>query len=95
MMNLRFHIDPATGDPHIYQHGIDEDEVEDVLHSPREDARSSRDSRVAIGQTLGGRYVLVVYVPDPEPGSAFVVTAYELTGRPLAAFRRRMRRRGR
>ena len=31
-----------------------------------------------------GRYLRVVYVPDPEPESVFVVTAYELTGKPLA-----------
>jgi hypothetical protein len=36
----------------------------------------------------------VIYVPDPEPQSVFVITAYELSGRPLAAYRRRRRRRG-
>jgi hypothetical protein len=36
----------------------------------------------------------VIYVPDPEPDSVFVITAYELTGKPLVAYRRR-RRRGR
>jgi hypothetical protein len=34
-------------------------------------------------------------VVDPEPESVFVVTAYELTGKPLAAYRRRRRRKGR
>jgi hypothetical protein len=24
----------------------------------------------------------VIYVPDPEPNSMFVITAYELTGKP-------------
>jgi hypothetical protein len=36
----------------------------------------------------------VIYVPDPEPQSVFVMTAYELSGRPLVAYRRRRRRRG-
>ena len=30
-MNLRFYIDPETGYPHIYRHGVGEYEVEDVL----------------------------------------------------------------
>jgi hypothetical protein len=47
---------------------------------------------VAIGQTDAGRYLRVIYVPDAQPGSVFVITAYELAGKPLLAFRRRMRR---
>jgi len=31
-------------------------------------------------------------VPDPEPDSIFVVTAYELTGKALAAHKRRRRK---
>jgi hypothetical protein len=34
----------------------------------------------------------VIYVPDPEPDSVFVITAYDLTGKPLAEFRRRRRK---
>ena len=94
-MNLRFHVDPETGDPHIYRHGVREQEVEYVMASPAEDVPGRQNSRLAIGQTLGGRYLLVVYVRDPEPDSAFVVTAYELAGNALAAFRRRRRRRQR
>lgn len=37
----------------------------------------------------------VIYVPDREPDEGFVISAYELRGKPLAAFRLRMRRRGR
>ena len=47
------------------------------------------------GQTRNGRYLRVIYVPDPEPDSLFVITAYELVGKPLKAFRRRRRRRQR
>jgi hypothetical protein len=36
----------------------------------------------------------VIYVPDPAPESIFVITAYELRGKPLAAYRRRQRRKG-
>ncbi len=56
--------------------------VEAVLREPGEDRRGSNDSRVAIGQTPAGRYLRVVYVRDLEPHSLFVVTAYELSGKP-------------
>ena len=92
-MVLRFYIDPSTGGPHIHQHDVDEDEVEDVLARPIEDRPGTEGSRVAVGQTQDGRYLRVIYVPDPEPGSVFVVTAYELGRKALKALRRRQRRR--
>ena len=94
-MNFRYYINPERGYPHIYDHGVEEYEVEDVIIDLDEDVRGQGNSRIAIGQTRGGRYLQVVYVRDPEPNSVFVITAYELTGRPLAAYRRRMRRRNR
>jgi len=93
-MNIRFYRDPDTDEPHIYGHGVDEDEVADVLQSPGEDRPGREGSRVAIGQTQAGRHLRVIYVPDPEPDSVFVVTAYELRGKPLVAYRRRRRRKG-
>jgi hypothetical protein len=91
-MNVRFYIDPETDEPHIYRHGIAEDEATDVIQNPGEDRIGQEGSRVAIGQTAAGRYLRVIYVP--EPGGAFVITAYELTGKPLMAYRRRRRRKG-
>jgi hypothetical protein len=93
-MNIRFYLDPATGEPHIYNHGVTEDEVEEVIRHPGEDRRGREGSRVAIGQTRTGKYLRVIYVPDPEPESIFVITAYELRGKPLTAYRRRQRRKG-
>ena len=92
-MNIRFFIDPATDDYYIYHHDVDEEEVEDVLIGPGEDRPGRDGSRVAIGQTRDGRYLKVIYVPDPEPQSVFVITAYELSGKPLLAYRRRQRKR--
>ena len=92
-MYVRFHIDPETGLPHIYNHGVDEDEVEEVLEKPDEVLRGGRGSRIAYGRTFGGRYLKVVYTEDPEPYQVFVVTAYDLRGNELRAHRRRMRRR--
>jgi len=91
-MNFRFYVDPETGEPHIYRHGVTEDEASDVLQNPGEDRPGREGARVAIGQTQSGRYLRVIYVP--EPGGAFVITAYELTGKPLIAYRRRRRRKG-
>jgi hypothetical protein len=94
-MKIRFYIDKDTGFPHIYKHDVREDEVKDVLQNPGEDRMGKENSRLAIGQTRDGRYLRVIYVPDPEPDSVFVITAYELTGKPLKAYRRRSRRRQR
>ncbi|OHB81969.1 MAG: hypothetical protein A2V98_12350 [Planctomycetes bacterium RBG_16_64_12] len=93
-MELRFYEDPDTGRPHILNHGVTEDEVREVLANPGEDRPSSDDSRTALGPTAAGRYLRVIYVPDPGGDSAFVVTAYELQGKQLKAYRRRRRRRG-
>ncbi len=59
-MELRFHRDPDTGLPHIYGHGVTEDEVADVLRRPGEDRPGGRGSRIAIGRTSAGRYLRVV-----------------------------------
>ncbi len=67
--------------------------MEDVILSPGEDRPGREGSRVAIGRTAGGRFLKVIYVLDPEPNSIFVITAYDLKGKPLMAYRRRRRRR--
>ena len=81
-----------TGLPHIYNHQVDEEEVMDVLAIPGEDRLGHGGSRVALGQTSAGRYLRVIYTIDPHPESLFVISAYELTGKPLAAYRRRRRK---
>ena len=91
-MRIRFYIDPETALPHVYRHNVSEQEVEEVLRRPGEDRPGRQGSRIAIGQTTDGRYLRVVYVPDPEPESVFVITAYDLSGKPLVAYRRRHRR---
>jgi len=93
-MRVRYYIDPETGLPHIYRHGVTEAEVEDVLEHPGEDRPAHEGARSAIGRTGAGRHLRVIYVPGPEPGGLFVITAYPLEGKPLLAYRRRLRRRG-
>ena len=91
-MDIRFCIDPETDQPHIYDHGVTEEEVRQVLVRGGDDFRGRRNSRVRFGQTLNGRYLKVVYVPDEDRDSVFVITAYDLKGKELKAFRRRRRR---
>jgi hypothetical protein len=88
-MKVRYYYD-GSGLPHIRGHGIAEHEVEDVLRRPGEDRGGYDGARIAMGQTRAGRYVRVIYVPE-EDGGVFVLTAYELQGRPLHAYRRRMK----
>jgi len=94
-MDIRYYVNPVTGLPHIYDHGVSEAEIEQVLRRPAEDGPSSGGSRQALGQASGGRYLRVVYVPDDDGVGVFVVTAYPLVGRELKAYRRRQKRRGR
>jgi hypothetical protein len=91
-MELRFYEDPDTGQPHIYGHGVTEREVREVLRGPGEDLCATGNSRRKIGQTLAGRFLQVFYVPDEDPDSVFVITAYEPRGKAKKAFRRRLRR---
>jgi hypothetical protein len=87
-VQIRYHTDPSTGLPHIYQHNVSEQELEDILGRPLQDIRGRDDSRIAIGQTEEGRYLRVIYVPDPIPESVFVITAYELGPKAKRAARR-------
>lgn len=91
-MRIRFYIDPETEEPHIFNHNVTEDEVEYILWHPGEDRLGDRGARISIGQTAAGRYLRIIYVPDVEPDSYFVITAFELRGKPLIAYRRRRRK---
>jgi hypothetical protein len=94
-MDIRFYKDPDTGLPHIYGHGVSEEEVRQVLRSRGEDLPGTENSRMKLGQTAAGRYLQVIYVPDEDPESVFVITAHELRGKARTAYRRRQRRRPR
>ncbi len=94
-MEIRFYLAPETSLPHIYEHGVTEEEVEQVMRASGGDVQGSRGSRMKLGRTSAGRYLQVIYSPDEEPGSVFVITAYELTGKAKRAYRRRRRRKTR
>jgi len=91
-VQIRYYVDPETGLPHIYRHDVDEQDVADVLRRPLEDRPGREGSRVAVGRSQAGRYLRVIYVPDPIPDSVFVITAYPLGPKAMRALRRRRRR---
>ncbi len=91
-MYIRYYIDLEKGLPHIYNHSVSESEVEDVLLRPGEDRHGRDGSRIALGQIRAGRYLRVIYIPDPEQENIFVITAFELTDKPLVAYKRRRRK---
>ena len=91
-MKVRYYVDPETELPPICGHSVSEEEAEEVLRRPGEDRPGREGSRIALGRTSSGRDLRVIYVPGTEPDSIFVITAYDLRGKPLIAFRRRHRR---
>lgn len=91
-MEVKFYVDRESGEPHIARHGVSEEEVYDVLARPLEDRPGREGARVALGRTRSGKYLRVIYVPDPEPESIFVITAYELGPKAKHALRRRRRK---
>jgi len=92
-VGIRYYIDPETELPHMYRHDVAEQDVEDVLRRPMEDRPGREGARVALGRSRAGRYLRIIYVPDPVPDSVFVITAYRLGAKALRALRRRRRRR--
>jgi hypothetical protein len=87
------HFYDDDGSLHYAKHGVTQEEVEEALHAPIETLNGQGGSKTAIGQTAGGRYVFVVYIPDEGGKSAFVVTARELDPHAREALNRRMKKR--
>ena len=54
-------------------------------------ARVATDHGSLSVKTEAGRYLRVIYVPDPTPGSVFVITAYDLGEKARKALRRRQK----
>ena len=70
-MIIRFYEDPESGLPHVEDHGIRVDEVEQVLQNRGVDQPGRGNAREALGQTDAGRYLRVIYVPDEDGGGTF------------------------
>jgi len=91
-VKIQFSRDPETQLSHC-QAGVTEEEIADVLSQPREDRYGQDGSRVALGRARSGRYLRVIYVPYLQPDSVFVITAHELSPKPLLAYNGREWRR--
>ena len=92
-MEVRFLVDLDTGLPHIDRHNVVPHEVLEVLRRRAFDVPHGEDTRLAEGQTLAGRYLRVIYKVNEIDDSLLVITAYDLRGNSLRAYRRRKRRR--
>ena len=66
---------------HILQHGLDMDEVEDVLLNPANQVTVSRTSGnpIVFGYTETGRYIAVLFeLIDDNPRTLYPLTAYDV-----------------
>ena len=93
-MNVRYNVDADTGLPHMYQHGVSEEEVDEILRRPIDSRHGDGDSVIVTGKTWRGRFLRVMVAFDADRQGCFVITAYDLRGNALKGLRRRMRRRG-
>jgi hypothetical protein len=59
-MDVRFYLDPDTAEPHILNHGVTEAEAIQVLSRPGEDLPAADGARMALGQTVAGRFLRVI-----------------------------------
>ncbi len=100
-MNVRFYcsrwdnLEPPRYLPQIWVRDVVADEVRVVLAHSSEDLPAIDGARMALGQIKPGEcYLRVVYVPDSETNSVFVISALRLRGKVLKACRTRQRSRG-
>lgn len=70
--------DPHGNVQHIAEHGVTQDEVEEVLENPDGIERSRSSGRpIAFGEISTGRVIAVVYEEIDEE-TVYPVTAYEV-----------------
>jgi len=75
-MDMRFYLDPDSGLPHIYQHGVREDEVEQILRGKGEDVAAKDGARRNSDKRTRDATCKSIYTFDDLGLSIFVITAY-------------------
>jgi hypothetical protein len=65
-VEIRYYLDPFSGEPHIFRHAVAQEEGTDILEAPGEGRPGRQGTRVAIVQTSAGRYLRVIYIPDQD-----------------------------
>jgi len=73
--------DPDGNVQHCAQHGVTQDEVEEVLQNPEDTDESDSSGRpVAFGDTSTGRHLIVVY-EEIDADTVYPITAYDVPPR--------------
>ena len=72
---------------HISEHNVSPDEAEEVVIYGKK-RKGKNNTKISIGQTEDGRYLLVVYVREKN-GDIFVITARDLTEKEKKNWRKR------
>jgi uncharacterized protein DUF4258 len=93
-VNVRFNLNP-DGEPHIYDHGISEEEVDEALARPLIQTAGREDSRILIGRTAAGRVLKIIFADAHDGDGIFVITAFDLPPKQLRALERRLKRKRR
>jgi len=75
LRQVRFFLDADTEQPHIYNHGVTELEVIEVLAGSPLVLKGTHGSLIALGQTDSGRHLKVIYRDDKDDDQLFVITA--------------------
>lgn len=66
---------------------INYDEIDQLLASDK--FRGNADAFTCTGQTNDGRWLLVVFSPDPDGHTAFIISARDLSDQEKKRYRRR------
>jgi len=91
-MQVRFNRDRETGLAHCEDHNVSERQAIQVLSTNPLRLRGGDGTTIVLGQTYAGRYLRIIC--RIEDDDVFVITAYDLRGKALLAFKRRRRRKG-
>jgi uncharacterized DUF497 family protein len=90
-MRIRAVVWDEWNEEHISRHGVDPEEVEEVLvglFAPPFTQRARRGTYRALGQTADGRY-LAVFFALRSPGRVYPITARDMDAKERRAYRRR------
>ena len=73
--------DPNGNVAHCAEHGVSQDEIEDVLANPTDTGVSRKSGRpIAFGNTQTGRHLLVVY-EEVDADTIYPITAFDVPPR--------------
>ena len=86
-MKVRHFDWDEVNEDHVARHGVDPDEVEEVFVGRHRVLRSREGRYVALGRSVAGRYLLVVFEAR-EFGEIRVVTARDMAEKEKKYFKR-------